>query len=91
MIARRIQVSGRVQGVWYRAKTKEQADQLGVKGWVRNRPDGRVEAHLEGEEENVDRLIAWMQVGPTLARVDELDEAATELENLTSFEIKRYG
>jgi acylphosphatase len=88
MIAKRVEASGRVQGVWFRAKTKEQADRLGVKGWVRNRPDGVVEAHIEGDEDKVDRLIRWMELGPPLARVENVLEAAAAVEHCGSFEIR---
>ncbi len=67
-----IWVSGRVQGVWYRASTVEEARKLGLKGWVRNLPDGRVEILVEGRKENLDRLIAWCHEGPPLAIVDEV-------------------
>ena len=49
-IARHLSITGRVQGVFFRAWSREQADQLGVRGWIRNRPDGHVEAHVEGDE-----------------------------------------
>jgi len=66
-------VSGRVQGVLYRWETLRKARSLDVKGWVRNLPDGRVEAILEGEEEKVNKLLEWMQIGPEMAVVKSLD------------------
>ena len=66
-------VSGRVQGVWFRASTTRQAMRLGLSGWVRNLPDGRVEGWAEGDAELVGQLIAWLWRGPELARVDDLD------------------
>jgi len=66
-------VSGRVQGVLYRWETLRKARALDVKGWVRNLPDGRVEAVLEGEEEKVNKLLEWMRVGPEMAVVESLD------------------
>ena len=63
--------SGRVQGVWFRAYTKQQADRYHVCGWVRNRPDGSVEALFEGVESTVKNLIAICQTGPPSARVEE--------------------
>jgi acylphosphatase len=69
----RVTVSGRVQGVWYRQSCWRQAAALGVAGWVRNHWDGTVEAVLEGEPEAVDRLVAWMRVGPPHARVTNVD------------------
>jgi acylphosphatase len=64
--------SGRVQGVWYRQGCWEEADAAGVRGWVRNRPDGTVEAVLEGPPEAVERVVAWMRMGPPRAVVDHL-------------------
>jgi len=69
----RIHVSGRVQGVFYRSNTRRRALGLGLKGWVRNLPDGRVEAVVEGEEDQVDRLIQWCRRGPPSAVVTGLD------------------
>jgi len=66
-------ISGRVQGVFFRFHTKEWASELNVKGWIRNLPDGRVEAVLEGEEEDVKEIIERMKVGPPLARVDNVE------------------
>lgn len=65
-----IRVSGRVQGVFFRQTTAREAELLGVTGWVRNLPDGDVEALIEGDSETVDRLIAWCHHGPPAARVD---------------------
>ncbi len=65
-------VSGRVQGVYYRASTQEAARGLGLRGWVRNLPDGRVELEAEGPDDAVQRLIDWLRVGPPSARVDDV-------------------
>ncbi|RLD98262.1 MAG: acylphosphatase, partial [Aquificota bacterium] len=67
-----IWVSGKVQGVWYRATTVEEAKKLGLTGCVRNLPDGRVEIVAEGPRESLERLIAWCHEGPPLAVVDEV-------------------
>jgi acylphosphatase len=67
-------VRGRVQGVCFRAETREQARRLGLCGWVRNLPDGRVEVLAEGSEQHVRELIAWCQTGPPHARVDMIEE-----------------
>jgi acylphosphatase len=64
--------SGRVQGVWYRQGCREVADAADVRGWVRNRPDGTVEAVLEGAPEAVERVVTWMRTGPPHAAVDHL-------------------
>ena len=65
-------ISGRVQGVWFRASTKDKAIQLGLKGWVKNTFDGNVEAVFEGEERKVNEMISWCQVGPSLAKVTDV-------------------
>ncbi len=66
-------VSGRVQGVFFRQKTKQQAQSLGVKGWVRNLPDGRVEAVFEGEEDAVKALVEYCHHGPSYSRVENVE------------------
>jgi acylphosphatase len=68
-----VRVHGRVQGVYYRATAQEEAQRLGLVGWVRNRADGTVEAMAEGEEAPVESFLAWCRRGPEAARVDELD------------------
>ena len=68
----RIFVSGRVHGVFFRAETREKAQQLGVNGWVRNLPDGRVEAVFEGEKEKVEEMVEWAKKGPSGAIVNDL-------------------
>ena len=70
---RRVVVSGRVQGVWYRDSCRDRAEMLGVRGWVANRSDGAVVAELEGDEPAVDALIAWMRTGPPRAVVTKVD------------------
>jgi len=66
-------ISGRVQGVWFRASTKQKADQLGLKGWVRNTSNGKVEAVFEGNEENVNEMIKWCHEGPPLSKVNNVE------------------
>ncbi len=65
----RVTIEGRVQGVFFRHHTQETAYKLGVKGWVRNRRDGSVEALFEGDKEDVDQIIQWCHRGPSEARV----------------------
>jgi len=82
-------ISGRVQGVFYRASTYEKARELGLEGWVRNLPDGRVELFCQGPSEQVDRLLEWCKVGPPAARVHAI-EATTQKpkEEYVSFEVR---
>lgn len=68
-------VTGLVQGVNFRFNTASKARKLGIRGWVRNLPDGRVEAVLEGEKSAVDKLIEWCRVGPPGAIVEDLELA----------------
>jgi acylphosphatase len=65
-------ISGRVQGVFFRMETQRAARRLGVAGWVRNLPDGTVEAVLEGSRGQVDAMLDWCRQGPPSARVDDL-------------------
>ena len=69
----RVVASGRVQGVFYRASCARLARGLGLTGYVRNLPDGRVEAAFEGPDTAVDEMVAWSGVGPDLANVDRVD------------------
>ena len=88
MIARHVSVTGRVQGVFFRAWTKQQAEELGVTGWVRNCPDGRVDAHIEGEEAAVDNLAERLRRGPPDARVEEVRIWPVELFDYDGFEVR---
>lgn len=65
-------ISGRVQGVWYRDSTRREAIALGLTGWVKNLPDGRVAAVFEGSAETVEQIIHWCWDGPPHARVDDI-------------------
>ncbi|MCS7117754.1 MAG: acylphosphatase [Thaumarchaeota archaeon] len=73
MVRAHVWVSGRVQGVFFRANTKRVAEELGLRGWVRNLPDGRVEAVFEGPEDSVMRAIEWCRKGPPRAAVEDVD------------------
>ena len=88
MIARRVVVHGRVQGVFFRDSTRRQAEQRGVAGWVTNRPDGAVEAHFEGEDDAVESLVAWARRGPSRAEVERADVSDAEPEGLSGFDVR---
>ena len=84
----RLYVTGRVQGVYFRQGMKESAEKNNVGGWVRNLPDKRVEAVLEGNESNVDAVIDWSHLGPAGSVVEEIKIINEEMiQNLTDFEI----
>lgn len=85
MRARHLLIGGRVQGVGFRQAMVAEARQLGVAGWVRNRADGRVEAHFEGEEGACAALEAWARHGPAAARVDDVDAHDSSAEGLDDF------
>lgn len=83
-------VSGRVQGVFYRASTHEQAISLELKGWVRNLENGQVEWVAEGPESLLKQLIEWCRTGPPAARVDAVEATWHEASGeFTSFEVRR--
>jgi acylphosphatase len=71
-VRRRVTVSGRVQGVFFRDTCRRLATSEGLAGWVRNRPDGRLEACFEGDEQAVARLVAWCRRGPARAHVTDV-------------------
>ena len=73
-----LQIEGRVQGVWFRESMRREAERLGVDGWVRNRPDGSVEAVVQGADEAVAALVAWTKKGPPLAHVERVELSETE-------------
>jgi len=87
-VGRSARVTGRVQGVFFRAWAAEQARALGVAGWIRNAPDGSVEAHLEGEAEAVQQLIDRLHEGPPSAQVDRVDVETVDPEGSDHFEVR---
>jgi acylphosphatase len=87
-VARRVRITGDVQGVLFRAWTQDQAKSLGVTGWVRNATDGSVKAHVEGEQAAVEQLIERMHEGPPGARVDSVEPAESPVEGLERFEMR---
>ena len=74
----RLRIEGRVQGVFFRASTRDCAQRLGVNGWVRNCPDGSVEVCAEGARNQIDELIAWCRNGPRGAQVSDVSVAWEE-------------
>jgi acylphosphatase len=87
-IRRRVVVSGRVQGVGFRAATRSRAEAQGVAGWVRNLPDGSVEAAFEGDPAAVEALVGFCREGPRLARVERLEVREEPVEGLRRFEFR---
>ena len=85
MRATHLIIHGRVQGVFYRDWTVRNARELGLAGWVRNRSDGTVEAHLEGDDSAVQRMIAAMQAGPPRAQVERIEQREVEPQGLEGF------
>ncbi|HEU4831130.1 MAG TPA: acylphosphatase [Actinomycetota bacterium] len=83
----RVVASGRVQGVFYRVSCARLARGLGLTGYVRNLPDGRVEAAFEGSDSAVDEMVAWSRVGPDLANVDRLDVVVEDPLGETGFRV----
>jgi acylphosphatase len=84
-----VRISGQVQGVFFRDSTREKAQRLNLRGWVKNLPDGRVEALFEGPAEKVREMIAWCEEGPQHASVENVD---TDFEDaggdLSGFEVR---
>lgn len=81
-------VSGRVQAVFFRESTRRKAEELGVRGWVRNVTDGRVEAVLEGPKPVLDAMVAWCRRGPEAAHVENLESWEEKEEGLAGFGIR---
>jgi acylphosphatase len=84
-----VHVSGRVQGVYYRATTRDRAREEGVDGWVRNLDDGRVEAVFEGPPTAVESMVEWCEEGSPAASVADVDARHEDPEGLDGFEIRR--
>jgi acylphosphatase len=87
----RVTITGMVQGVFFRAKTRNEAIRNNVTGWVKNLPDGRVEAVFEGKPEDVDRVVGWCRIGPSQAEVTKVEMREESYTGaFTDFTI-RYG
>lgn len=89
MKALSIRVYGRVQGVFFRASTRDKACQLSIKGWCQNEPDGSVLIHAEGSSAVLEEFVGWCSEGPPMARVDRLERSGADLSDFQGFEIRR--
>jgi len=87
-VARHLSITGRVQGVFFRAWSREQADELGIAGWIRNRPDGHVEAHVEGDAAAVDEMIERLRKGPPAAEVENVRIWDADVCDFDGFEVR---
>jgi acylphosphatase len=88
MAAVQVRITGRVQGVFFRARTHERASLLGVRGWVRNEPDGSVAGHFEGPDRAVAALVAWCRQGPPHAYVDDVEVTQVSESGATGFDVR---
>lgn len=86
-ICRHCFISGKVQGVFYRQYTKEQALAYNITGWVKNLPDGRVEALISGEDEHVADMLRWLAIGPPKAQVNSVEINESEYTDFSNFKI----
>src|SRR4029079_18451895 len=86
-ITLRCLVSGKVQGVWFRAHTKQEAEKLGLTGYAKNLRDGRVEVVVTGEPIKIEKLFVWLQKGPELARVEEVVKEELEERIFADFQV----
>lgn len=82
-------ISGRVQGVWFRQSTVDEARRYGLRGYARNLPDGRVEVLACGDAKGLAALEAWLQHGPSMARVDDVTKVAADDPGMSDFRIVR--
>jgi acylphosphatase len=89
VVRRRVVVQGHVQGVWFRESARRRAEDLRVAGWVRNRPDGAVEAELEGDAEEVEVLVGWFGHGPPGARVERVELEELQPTGASGFAVTR--
>jgi acylphosphatase len=85
----RLTIKGKVQGVFYRATAKDVADQLGIKGWIKNLPGNNVEIRATSTQESLQEFVNWCKEGPPKARVDEVIVEELELQEFNDFRINR--
>ncbi|HYZ11453.1 MAG TPA: acylphosphatase [Actinomycetota bacterium] len=88
MVRRHVFVSGMVQGVFFRYETRERARARGLAGWVRNLPDGRVEAVFEGQQDAVEGMVEWCRTGPRGAEVTDVEAIEESPEGLQGFDVR---
>jgi acylphosphatase len=86
---KRIQIKGKVQGVFFRKSTEEKARQLGLRGWVQNEPDGSVLTEIEGPAPAIAQMEQWLHEGPERARVEEVVVREGEVKGYQDFKVKR--
>lgn len=86
-VRRRVRITGRVQGVFFRDETRARAESSGIAGWIRNNPDGTVEAVLEGPEDELERLVAWCRRGPSGADVEGIRVEPEEVQGERGFAV----
>lgn len=84
-----IEITGKVQGVYYRASTKQKADELGIKGFVRNQPDSSVYIEAEASSEILRHFVEWCHRGPNRAQVKHVEVSEAPLKNFVEFEVRR--
>ncbi len=84
-----VTVTGRVQGVYFRASTREVAESLGITGFVKNQSDGSVYLEAEGEEDTMNYFLLWLKRGPRASRVENLECTESKVKNMSGFEILR--
>ena len=82
-------IKGKVQGVYYRASAKEKANELGIKGWIKNTPRGHVEVMASGSKEQLEKFMEWCRQGPKYADVSDMIVTKVEQENFNDFSIKK--
>ncbi len=82
-----ITISGLVQGIFFRATAKEQADKLGLTGFAKNMPEGFVYIEAEGEKENLDEFVKWCSIGSSMATVEKVEVSESPLKNFSKFEV----
>ena len=82
-------IKGKVQGVYYRASAREKANELGIKGWIKNTPAGDVEVMASGKKEQLEKFVEWCRRGPKYAEVKDMIVTKGEIENFNDFNIKK--